>query len=251
MTSRNHSTRFVSLAAGLLICGIASLQTARAQDAEPSAGLPSATPSTDPSAPPPGADPVVPPGGAPPAVQRSAETAYKPFVLMPFIGLQSEQNANSGTGPGLRVGGVVGGRLSEQFSFNGELLFDWENLNNIPAGVSASAYFLQFSLAPLFHVEASPTAEIVVGPKVGLFFAHASESASLGGLTVDTSGSSEGLVLGANLGAFFRLSDALALGGLINFDYLRAEWCSISQGGDCTTSSDGIKVISFAGAAQF
>jgi hypothetical protein len=251
VTSRNHSTRFVSFAAGVLICGIASLPTARAQDAEPLAGSPSATPPADPSAPPPGADPVGPSGGAPPAVQRSVETAYKPFVLMPFIGLQSEQNANSGTGPGLRVGGVVGGRLSEQFSFNGELLFDWENLNNVPAGLSASAYFLQFALAPLFHVQASSTAEIVAGPKLGLFFAHASESGSFGGITVDGSGTSEGLVLGANVGAFFALSDALSLGGLINFDYLRAQWCSTNPESDCRTSSNGIKVISFAGAAQF
>ena len=250
MVSSNHATRYVSFVAGLLVCGIASLPAARAQDAEPPGGSPSATPSTDPNAGPPGAYPVAPSGGAPPAVQQSGAASYRPFLLMPFLGIQSEQNANSGTGPGLRVGGLVGGRLSEQFSFNGELLFDLENLNNIPPGVSASAYLLQFAAAPLFHVQVSPAAEIVVGPKLGLFFAHASESGSAGTFTVDLSGSSEGLVLGGNLGAFFRLSDALSLGGLINFDYLRAEWCSADQG-TCTVSDNGLKVISFAGAAQF
>ena len=34
----------------------------------------------------------------------------------------------------------------------------------------------------------------------------------------DASGYGEGLLVGANLGAFFRVSDALSLGGLVNFD---------------------------------
>ena len=96
----------------------------------------------------------------------------------------------------------------------------------------------------------SPTAEIVIGPKLGLFFEHFSLSESVGTNTLDFSGSSEGLLLGANLGAFFRVSDALSLGGLINFDYLREEWCSSNQV-NCTVSGDGLKVISFTGAAQF
>jgi hypothetical protein len=240
MISGNYSTRIASFAAGLLVCGIASLQTARAQDAEPPAN---AAPS--------GAYQVSPPGGAPPAVQQSGAAPYKPFLLMPFIGLQSIQNDNSGTGPGLRVGGLVGARINEQFSFNGELLFDLWNISNVPAGVSESAYVVQFAAAPLFHVAASPTAEIVLGPKLGLFLEHASVSGSVGTYTLDASGNGEGLLVGANVGAFFRVSDALSLGGLVNFDYMKMEWCSNSQGGTCTPSDNGLKVISFTGAAQF
>jgi hypothetical protein len=250
MSSHNHSTRFALFAAGVLVCGTAGLPAARAQEAEPPVADPSATPSIDPNAPPPGVHPAPPPEGAPPAVQQSGAEAYKPFVLLPFIGLQSVQNNNSGTGPGLRVGGLVGGRLSEQLSFNGELLFDLENFSNVPAGESESAYFIQFALAPLFHVQASPSAEIVIGPKLGLFFEHASVSGNIGTYNLNLSGSTEGLLVGANLGAFFRLSDALSLGGLINFDYMKMEWCTTSQG-TCTVSGDGLKVISFAGAAQF
>jgi len=246
MVSGNHTTRLVSFVAGLLVCGIAGLPAARAQDAEPPGGSPSATPSTDPNAAPPNAYPVAPP----PAVQQSGAAPYKPFLLMPFVGVQSIQNENSNTGPGLRIGGLVGGRMNQQFSFNGELLFDLWNISNVPAGVSESAYVVQFAAAPLFHVQASPTAEIVLGPKLGLFFAHASVSGSVGGYTLSGSGSDEGLLVGANLGAFFQVSDALSVGGLINFDYLREEWCSNDQG-DCTVDSDGIKVISFTGAAQF
>jgi hypothetical protein len=250
MLSGHHATRFVSFVAGLLVCGIAGLPAARAQDAEPPAGYPSATPVADPNAPPPGAYPAPPPGGAPPAVQQSGAAPYKPFVLMPFIGLQSVQNANSNTGPGLRVGGIVGGRMNEQFSLNGELLFDLENFNNVPTGVSESLYLIQFAAAPLFHVQASPTAEIVVGPKLGGYFEHASASGSYGGVTLDASGTAEGLLVGANLGAFFRLSDDVALGGLVNFDYMKMEWCSNDQP-SCTPDTNGLKVISFTGAAQF
>jgi hypothetical protein len=235
MISRNHSTGIASFAAGLLVCGIASLQVARAQDAEPPAN---AAPS--------GAYQVSPPAAAPPAVQQSGEGSYKPFLLMPFVGVQSVQSANSGTGPGLRIGGLVGARINEQFSFNGELLFDLENFSNVPANASETAYFVQFAAAPLFHVQASPTAEIVVGPKLGLFVEHA--SLSLYGQSA--SGNAEGLLAGANLGAFFRVSDAIALGGLVNFDYMKLEWCSNDQG-SCTVSDNGIKVISFTGAAQF
>jgi hypothetical protein len=206
MISRNHLTRFASFAAGVLVCGIAGLQAAHAQDSVPP-GEPSATPVADPNAPPPGAYPAPPPGGAMPA---------------------------------------IGARLSDQFSFNGELLFDLENISNVPPGASESAYFVQFAAAPLFHLQASPTAEIVMGPKLGLFVEHA----SLSGYGLDVSGNAEGLLVGVNLGAFFRISDALSLGGLINFDYMRQEWCSNEQG-DCTTSDDGLKVISFTGAAQF
>ena len=232
MSSRNRSTRIVSFVAGFLLCGMATLQAARAQDA-------------DPNAPPVGAYQVSP-AGAPPAVEQSGVAPYKPFLLMPFVGLQSIQNDNSGTGPGLRIGGLVGARINEQISLNGELLFDLENFSNVPANASESAYFVQFAAAPLFHVQASPTAEIVMGPKLGLFVEHA--SASVYGL--ELSGNAEGLLVGANLGAFYRLSDALALGGLINFDYMKMEWCSNDQG-SCTVSDDGLKVISFTGAAQF
>ncbi len=241
MISRNHLTRIVSLAAGLLVCGVASLQAARAQDAEPVA---------DPDAPPPGAS-QVPPPEAPTAVQESGAAPYKPFVLMPFVGVQSVQNANSNTGPGLRVGGVVGARINDQFSFNGELLFDLENFSNVPTSINESAYFLQVAAAPLFHVQASPTVEIVLGPKLGLFLEHASVSGSLGGTySLDLSGNAEGLLVGANAGAFFQVSDALSLGGLVNFDYMKMEWCS-SSSGNCMVSDNGIKVISFTGAAQF
>jgi hypothetical protein len=246
MISRNHSTRIASFAAGLLLCGIASSRPARAQDAEPQAGNPAATASTDPNAAPSGAYQVPPPGGATPAVQQSGAPPYKPFVLMPFIGFQSIQNENSGTGPGLRIGGLVGSRINEQFSFNGELSFDLWNLSDVPANASESVYLLQFAAAPLFHLQASPTAEIVLGPKLGLFVQHA----SLSYYGQAASSGAEGLLVGANLGAFFRVSDALSLGGLVNFDYMKMEWCSNDQG-NCTVSDIGLKVISFTGAAQF
>ena len=252
MISRNRSIRFGSFVAGILVSGIAILPGARAQDATPPAGYPPATtPTTDPNAAPPGAYAAAPPPGAPPPAAQPAAVAYKPAVLMPFIGIHSIQNDGVNTGPGLRVGGIVGARLSDQFSFNGEALFDLWNPSNVPSGASVSAYVIQVSAAPLYHAQISPTAEIVVGPKLGFFYDHQSTSGNVYGIALDSSSNFEGLLLGANLGAFFRLSDALSLGGLVNFDYMRAEWCSNSGGGTCTTGGDGLKVISFAGAAQF
>jgi hypothetical protein len=250
MISRNRSIRFGSFVAGLLVSGIAGLSAAWAQDAAPPAGYP---PATDPNAPPPGAYVATPPPGAPPQYTPAAQPAmapYKPFLAMPFIGIHSIQNDNSGTGPGLRVGGLIGARLNEQVSFNAEALFDLWNFSNVPDGASVSAYVIQVSAAPLYHLQVAPTAEIVVGPKLGFFYDSESVSASSAYYNVDVSVGGEGFLVGANLGAFFRLSDALSLGGLVNFDYLKEEWCSSNQG-DCTAGDDGIKVISLAGAAQF
>ena len=248
MISRNRSIRFGSFVAGILVSGIASFPGAHAQDANPPAGYPPATTPTDPNAAPPGAYAAAPPpGAAPTPAAQPAEVAYKPTVLMPFIGIHSIQNDNSGTGPGLRVGALIGGRMSDQFSFNGEALFDLWNPSNVPADASESAYVIQVSAAPLYHAQVSPVAEIVVGPKLGFFYDHASVTA----YGQDISGGGEGFLVGANLGAFFQVSSALSLGGLFNFDYLREEWCSVSGGGDCTPSGDGLKVISFSGAAQF
>lgn len=242
MISHNRSMIFTSFAAGLLVSGIAGLPAARAQDADPPAAA------SDPNAAPSGAVTAAPPPGASPSAAQPAAVAYKPAVLMPFIGFHSIQNDNSGTGPGLRIGGLAGARLGDQFSFNGEALFDLWNYSDVPAGASISAYDIQVSAAPLYHLQVAPTAEIVVGPKLGFFYFH--DSASALGQDLG-SGSAEGFLLGANLGAFFRISDAVSLGGLANFDYLRQEWCSNSGGGDCTPSGDGLKVISLSGAAQF
>jgi hypothetical protein len=256
MISRERSIRLASFVSGVLISGIVGVPAARAQDAP--AGYPSATAPSDPNAPnapPPGAYPA--PAGAPPqytpAVQQPAPApVLNPFVLMPFLGVESIQNsAATNEGPGLRLGGIVGARLNELVSINGELVFDVSNLENVPSGVSASEYTFQLSFAPLIHlVPPGAPVEFALGPKLGFF--HVAASASQDGEEVDDSAT--GWLAGLNVAVFGRLSDALSLGGLFSFDYEKATSCSITPdtyGGCSTDGSDGVKVISFSAAALF
>jgi hypothetical protein len=226
-----------------LVAGVVAVPAARAQDAAPPAAGTDPNTAPDPGAPPPAAPPVTP------TVQQAAPPPYSPVLLMPFIGINSIQNANSGTGPGFRIGGLGGARLNPTVSANFELLFDLFNFNNVPSGLSASEYVIQAAVAPLVHLPVTPMAEVVLGPKAGGFYAHNSVSGTVP-YALNETGSAEGWLVGANLGAFFKVSDALSVGGLFNFDYLKAESCSASVG-TCTTSSDGLKMISFTGAAQF
>ncbi|HLK91968.1 MAG TPA: hypothetical protein VKZ18_18895 [Polyangia bacterium] len=227
--------------ASLLVAGVVGVPAAHAQDSAPPAAGSEATAPADPNAPPPAA-----PAYTPTVQQPGAPAPYKPVLLMPFIGVNSVQNSNSGTGVGFRIGGMGGARINEMVSANFELLFDDINISNVPSGIDAGEYFIQAAVAPLVHVPVTPAAELVVGPKAGGFYSHA----SLSYLTVSETTSIEGWLVGANLGAFFRVSDALSVGGLFNFDYLRAESCSASMG-MCTTTGDGLKMISFTGAVQF
>jgi hypothetical protein len=269
MMLRKLSTGFASLVAGVLVSGVASLPTARAQDAQQPpagypppgpAGYPTATP-TDPNAPPPadpnappGAYPAPPPGGAPqytPAIQQPAPPPRNPWLAMGFVGVHSFQGDNFATGPGLRVGGIGGLRVNDQLSFNGELVYDLVNLNGPSSG--ASVYNFQVVAAPFYHLQASPTAEVVIGPKVGFYRFAVSTSDYYG--SVDSG--DNGLVLGLNVGGFVRVSPLVALGGMLSFDYEKPLSCSTnsayySYSSGCDTSAElSPKMLSVAAGALF
>jgi len=269
MMLRKLSTGFVSLLAGVLVSGVASFPTAHAQDAQQPppgyppagpAGYPTATP-TDPNAPPPadpnaapGAYPAPPPGGAPqyaPAIAQPAPPPRNPWLAMGFIGVHSFQGDNFATGPGLRVGGIGGLRVNDQLSFNGELVYDVVNPNDSVSGISF--YNFQVAAAPFYHLQASPTAEVVIGPKVGFYRFAASGGNSY--YSVDSG--DNGLVLGANVGAFVRVSPLVAIGGMLSFDYEKPLSCSTnsayySYGNSCDTSAEPTpKLLSVAAGALF
>jgi hypothetical protein len=242
MMLRKLSTGFASFVAAALVSGVAGIPAAHGQDAQQPpagyppagpAGYPSATP-TDPNAPPP-VDPNAPPGayqapaasGAPqytPALQQPAPLPPRnPWLAMGFVGIHSFQNADFATGPGLRIGGIGGLRVNDQLSFNGELVYDFVNLNGSVSGVSV--YNLQVATAPFYHLQASPSAELVIGPKLG-FYRFALSSSDYYG-SVDSG--DNGLVLGANVGAFVRISPLVAIGGMLSFDYEKPLSCSVSS----------------------
>ncbi len=246
MISLERSRRLAPCLVGLLASGIVSLPAARAQDAQPPA---------DPNAPAEGAS-AAPAAGAPspyaPTIQQPAAPSYKPYLAMPFLGLHSFQNSNSGTGPGLRVGGIAGARVSEQLSLNGELVYDLVNVSNVPSGANVSVYNFQFAVAPFFHAAAAPNIDLLVGPKVGVFHFAESLSGSVGGYTLAGDGTVTGLVAGVNAGGFFRVSDLLSVGLLLNFDWEKPFSCTMSGATDCSTSNlNSEKLISATVGALF
>jgi hypothetical protein len=170
---------------------------------------------------------------------------------MGFVGVHSFQGDNFATGPGLRVGGIGGLRVNDQLSFNGELVYDLVNLNGPSSG--ASVYNFQVVAAPFYHLQASPTAEVVIGPKVGFYRFAVSTSDYYG--SVDSG--DNGLVLGLNVGGFVRVSPLVALGGMLSFDYEKPLSCSTnsayySYSSGCDTSAElSPKMLSVAAGALF
>jgi len=274
MILRKLSTGFASFLAVVLVSGVASIPVAHAQDAQqPPAGYPPAGPAgypaagpagpTDPNAPPaPPADPNAPPGAYPvppagagpqytPAVQQPATPPRNPWLAMAFVGVHSFQGDDFATGPGLRVGGIGGLRVNDQLSFNGELVYDVVNSNASLSGVTF--YNFQVAAAPFYHLQASPAAEVVIGPKVGFYRFAASGGDSY--YSVDSG--DNGLVLGANVGAFVRVSPLVAIGGMLSFDYEKPLSCSTnsayySYGNSCDTSAEPTpKLLSVAAGALF
>jgi hypothetical protein len=206
-------------------------------------GVPAqASPAADPTPTAPPAPPVDPAAGgtgpvvsavyppapsATPALQASPPPP-KPYIIIASVGVHSEQDSDSSNlGPGLRIGALAGGRVTDQISINGELAYDLFNIKNVPAGVNVSSYGLQLSAAPFYEVPGLTGWQLLLGPKLGLQYIGSSSSAS-GSPTI--SGSSTALLLGLNAAAFVRLSDAVALGGLLNAELDKWLSCSNSAG---------------------
>lgn len=107
-----------------------------------------------------------------------------------FVGEGSE-----GVSPGFRVGAFLGGRVSDGITANAELAIDYVNLDT-PSEVSATEFMFDLTFSPLLHAGSAGEAQLVLGPRFGLFYITA--SASRAGSSASESG--WGLVLGANAG---------------------------------------------------
>jgi hypothetical protein len=144
-------------------------------------------------------------------------------------------NAGKNLGTGLRLGTILGGRLTPQISLNGEITLDVLNPKNVPPGVDASGIDADITFSPLFHVP-SGNVEIVVGPKLGL--RAAAQNVTSGGFR--TTSSTSGYTAGINAGVFFALSPGASLGALLNFE-ARTHDESCAQGSGfpevCTTQN--------------
>ena len=71
--------------------------------------------------------------------------------------------------PGSAFGILLGGRLNQQFSLNGEIGFDISNIEGVPAGAGASpSSGHRLALSPL-DARAGRRGRVVFGPKLGFF----------------------------------------------------------------------------------
>jgi hypothetical protein len=167
-------------------------------------------------------------------------------MFLPFIGFHSYQGNNAtGLDAGLRLGGLMGFRIGEFVSLNGELSVDVLNPNFVQAGSNYSEYDTMLAFSPLVHVPLG-NVELAFGPKFGVWVGSYSES---GAQFYQTgSGSSVGGDLGAQGGVFFAVGPRLWLGGLTSFDVRSyTQQCFESA---CSSSnlppSDKVLALSFA-----
>jgi hypothetical protein len=213
-----------------------------AQPGYPPPGYPA-----QPGYPPPGypAQPGYPPPGTMRAPVRSG------FLAIIYLGPHFFLGDNaSDLGPGFRLGTILGGRLNERFSINGELTFDFLNQRNTDPTVDSSAIEIDFAFSPLFHIP-SGNMEFVVGPKLAL---SVGEKTDMTGGATDTT-SVTGVGYGVNTGLFVLLSRSTAIGGMATFIARHfTESCYTPDGGAqmCQSiSGDTDKVLSISAALLF
>ena len=141
------------------------------------------------------------------------------FQAVPYLGLHAFGGGTSnGADPGLRLGAILGGRVSDSLSANGEMTIDVMN-HAVP---SASGGMAQMTFSPLFHA-GSPATELVVGPRFGAW-AMTSQRSTDG---VDTAIEAQGWTIGANAGVSVPVGQgATSLGMLLSFaNFLVANSC--------------------------
>ena len=259
----------VAFALVLITASAASAQTSAPPPGPPAppAGNPAAQPPPgyppQPGySPPPGYYPPPPypppPGYAgapypPPPAVVAAPPGRSGFLAMIFTGVHSFQgDSGKNLDMGFRMGAILGGRLNDRVSLNGELTMDILNPKNLPSGADDTIVFADLAFSPLFHAPLAEKAELVVGPKLGVF--GVAESVKVDGVDEGTA-TAHGFVIGVNLGVFGAISRRVSLGGLISFvvrDPTQA--CITPSGGTESCSSDNLqsnKVLGFTGAVLF
>jgi hypothetical protein len=169
------------------------------------------------------------------------------FLAMPFFGIADVMGAPSDNyDPGLRLGTLLGFRVTEALSLNGEFMVDVLN-PDLPSGVTRGELYLDLAFSPLVHVKTSETVELVFGPKLGGFGYGASGSGSF-------SASGSGWLLGVNAGLFVAVNPFMSFGGLINYVYRNStRYCTTVAGQQmCDPSPDGeAHLLGFNVAALF
>jgi hypothetical protein len=213
----------------------------------PAPGYPPQGYPAQPGYPPPG---YPPPQGYPPPGPMVAPVRSG-FLAMIYLGPHFFLgDSGNGLGTGVRFGTILGGRINQRVSLNGELSFDFLNQKNTDPTVDSTAVEVDFAFSPLYHIP-SGNLEFVVGPKLAL--SVGSQTNTSGGATDTTSVS--GVGYGANAGLFVLASRSIAIGGLASFVARRfTQECFTPDGGSESCASIPAttdKVLSFTGAILF
>jgi hypothetical protein len=159
------------------------------------------------------------------------------FLILPYIGTHTYQSAaNSAYFPGFRIGGLVGGRVSEVLSLNWELTLDVANVDNPPTTKSSSEFAFDFGFSPTIHLPAG-AAELLLGPKLGVFWVHTDIHDPA---TYNSEGrQGTGILGGVNAGAFMSVSANVSLGLLLSFEFRKIEH-------GCAANADEIALCDLA-----
>lgn len=124
----------------------------------------------NPAAPAPYQPPRLQHDGSPwtPSTYTPTNKRVKPrFLALPFLGIHSYQHQEaSAYAPGLRLGTLLGGRISDVVSLNGELTLDFSNPRAAAASFQERAFRVAFN--PMIEVPAGPVA-LMFGAKLGAF----------------------------------------------------------------------------------
>lgn len=142
---------------------------------------------------------------------RGAETApsapdARAWVAAPFLGVNAPVAGKLGSGSpdggmGLRLGAIVGRKVSPLWSLDGEVTFD---LFDLKTPAATDAFLIRADLSPLFHW-AGPDGELLAGPVLGAWRYVATTEAS-GPFVSRHDVVTDGLSYGVNAGALIPFS---------------------------------------------
>jgi hypothetical protein len=196
---------------------------------------------------------------ATPAAWVPAPTRRTVLVL-PYLGTHSPVgDAGKQYDLGLHTGILVGGRLSEFVSLNGDATLDWLNPTDTGGATDVSDILLSVAAAPLAHVPVG-IAELLIGPEFGWFYEEAEATAPnfiIGGSSgTHLRVTAHGYLLGVQAGALFSIRRSIGLGGLLGFSYRRPTQACLTidnQPETCrgNTNDASLKTINVALAASF
>ena len=157
--------------------------------------------------------------------------------MIPYVGAHSYQG-EGGTilGPGMHVGGLLGFRLGDYLSINGELTLDIVNATRLPTGDRYTEEVVTIGLSPLVAFPVGSGIELALGPKLGWWGSGYYQDSSARG---KGSGSYSGYDLGANGAGFVQVGRKLWLGGLASFDLRTYGRSCFTATGDIDRCSSG------------